>query len=75
MRERSAVGGSYRKRNKPLSDVGISYMSRCRGGCPGPARPGKCLNGLSWRLVASILLDSYSKPGECVRVRLQEEHP
>jgi len=28
MRERSAVGGSYRKRNKPLSGVGFSYMSR-----------------------------------------------
>jgi len=28
MRERSAVGGQYRKRNKQLSDVGISYMSR-----------------------------------------------
>jgi hypothetical protein len=43
--ERSAVGGSYRKRNQPLSGVGISYISRCRGGSLGLARPRKHLIG------------------------------
>jgi hypothetical protein len=37
MRERSADGGSYREPNSASSTVGISYVSRCRAGSPGPA--------------------------------------
>jgi len=47
MRERSADGGAYRKRNKPLSGVGISYILQCHRTWLGSARLPKSLNCLS----------------------------
>ena len=43
MRERSVDGGSNRKRNEPLSGVGISYILQCRTTSLGPSRPCKSL--------------------------------